>query len=216
MGRVTRLTILAVAVATAVFALAPPVAAETLRITEPPTPMAGTVTVPFSYTFTARPGTGLPPYRFRLHTDSGPMPSGLTLSENGLLSGTPTAYGTWIFRATVFDANSAASSSGQITFNVNVLPMAFGPGPAAVIPALVNYQFQFAPSGGMPPYTIPDRHPADRHGCQRHWASRWCSARDRHVRVHGPGPRLSNNSADRAITQHRGRTGNPRSPALTY
>ena len=154
MGRMSRLTILALSVATAVFALAPPAAAaETLRITEPPTPMAGTVTVPFSYTFTARPGTGVPPYVFRLHPTSGALPLGLTLHENGVLNGTPTAYGTWIFRVMVVDAISAASSTGQITFNVNVLPMALGPGPGAAIPALVNYQFQFATAGGMPPYT---------------------------------------------------------------
>ena len=152
MGRVTQL-FLASCLTMAVFALAPPAAAaETLRITEPPSPMAGTVTVPFSYTFTQRPGTGVPPYRFRLHPDSGSLPLGLALGENGVLSGTPTAYGTWIFRVMVIDGNSAAASTGQITFNVNVLPMALSPGPSGSIPALVNYQHQFVATGGMPPY----------------------------------------------------------------
>ena len=152
MGRVTQL-FLAGCLTTAVFALAPPAAAaETLRITEPPSPMAGTVTVAFSYTFTQRPGTGVPPYRFRLHPDSGALPLGLALGESGVLSGTPTAYGTWIFRVMVIDGNSAAASTGQITFNVNVLPMALSPGPSGSIAALVNYQHQFVTTGGMPPY----------------------------------------------------------------
>jgi large repetitive protein len=138
----------------AVFALAPPAAVfETLRITEPPNPMAGTVTVPFAYTFTQQPGTGVPPYRFRLHPDSGALPLGLFLAENGVLSGTPTAYGTWIFRVMVIDGNSAAASTGQITFNANVLPMALSPGPSGGITALVNYEHQFVTTGGMPPYT---------------------------------------------------------------
>lgn len=48
---------------------------------------------------------GTPPYRFAL--ESGSLPAGLTLSEDGLLSGTPTGGGDWSFTALVVD------SSGQ-------------------------------------------------------------------------------------------------------
>ena len=154
MGRRASCLMIVVLTIAAMFAVtAPPAAAETLRITEPPSPMAGIVTVPFSYTFTARPGTGVPPYKFRLHPTSGALPLGLSLAENGVLTGAPTAYGTWIFRVMVVDAISAAASTGQITFNTTVLPLALGPAPAGTIPALVNYQHQFTATGGMPAYS---------------------------------------------------------------
>ena len=115
--------------------------------------MSGTVTVPFSYTFTAQAGTGVPPYHFRLHPTSGP-PSGLALADSGVLSGAPTALGTWVFRVMVVDAISAAAATGQITFNVGVLPMALSAGPSGSATALVNFQHQFTASGGMPPYAF--------------------------------------------------------------
>jgi len=151
--RVSCLMIVVLTIAAVLAVAVPPAAAETLRITEPPSPMAGIVTVPFSYTFTARPGTGTPPYRFRLHPTSGDLPLGLSLAESGVLSGAPTAYGTWIFRVMVLDANSAAASTGQITFNVTVLPMTLGPAPTGTITALVDPRHQFIATGGMPPYT---------------------------------------------------------------
>lgn len=44
---------------------------------------------------------GTPPYRYAL--ESGTLPAGLTLSEDGVVSGTPTGSGDWSFTARVVD-----------------------------------------------------------------------------------------------------------------
>jgi hypothetical protein len=62
------------------------------------TPLAeipGTVNVPFSQTFTATGGAGPASYTWSLTTSQ--PPPGLTLSAAGVLSGTPTTTGTYIF-----------------------------------------------------------------------------------------------------------------------
>lgn len=68
---------------------------------------AGTVGVPYSYTFTATGGTT--PYYYKKYY--GTLPNGLTLSNSGILSGTPTTAGTYggsgNLRISVSDANEA-------------------------------------------------------------------------------------------------------------
>jgi hypothetical protein len=49
---------------------------------------------------------GTPPYRFAL--ESGTLPAGLTLSEDGVVSGTPTGSGDWSFTARVLDSGGQA------------------------------------------------------------------------------------------------------------
>jgi uncharacterized repeat protein (TIGR02543 family) len=66
----------------------------------PPPLVVGT---PFAHTLGATGGTA--PYRFSL--DSGNLPSGLTMGENGTISGTPTQAGIFQFAVLVRDAAEA-------------------------------------------------------------------------------------------------------------
>jgi len=50
---------------------------------------------------------GTPPYRFAL--ESGTLPAGLTLSEDGVVSGTPTESGDWSFTARVVDMDGRSA-----------------------------------------------------------------------------------------------------------
>ncbi|OYW00059.1 MAG: hypothetical protein B7X11_04830, partial [Acidobacteria bacterium 37-65-4] len=67
-------------------------------------PSGGQPSVPYTATFTATGGTA--PYTFAV--TSGTLPPGspaFTLTSAGVLSGTPTASGTWTFTITATDAN---------------------------------------------------------------------------------------------------------------
>jgi uncharacterized repeat protein (TIGR03803 family) len=67
----------------------------------------GTLNAPgYSQTITAAGGTK--PYSFA--TTSGTLPLGLTLSTTGLLSGTPTTQGNFVFTVTATDATGATAS----------------------------------------------------------------------------------------------------------
>jgi hypothetical protein len=59
----------------------------------------------YSQTITAADGTA--PYTFSV--SAGTMPSGLSLDSDGILSGTPDAYGSYVFTVHVTDANGAYS-----------------------------------------------------------------------------------------------------------
>jgi hypothetical protein len=60
---------------------------------------------------------GAPPYSWSLVAGSGALPAGLTLSNNGQLSGTPTASGTFNFTVRVTDAQSGTA---QRAFSLNI------------------------------------------------------------------------------------------------
>ena len=68
---------------------------------------SGTTNVPYNSQQLAATG-GLPPYRWSLA--SGTLPSGLSLSTNGLISGTPTAAGTSSFVVRVTDSMSKTAT----------------------------------------------------------------------------------------------------------
>jgi hypothetical protein len=73
-----------------------------------PTPLpAGTVGVAYSQAITATGGTG--PYMFGI-TSGATTPNGLILGSNGVLSGTPTARGTFSFEITAHDAFTVSDS----------------------------------------------------------------------------------------------------------
>ena len=79
---------------------------------------SATVGVPYSFTLSATGGT--PPYVWAWLLDF-PAPPGLTLSTTGVLSGTPTAEGTWNLSITVQDANFVGKwSIIPITVFVNI------------------------------------------------------------------------------------------------
>lgn len=81
-----------------------------LNTTAPP---AATVGSAYTHTLTASGGTG--PYTFSV--DSGSLPSGLTMSSTGVISGTPTIAASFTFYIMVEDVNQAIDIEG---FNMTV------------------------------------------------------------------------------------------------
>ena len=77
----------------------------------------GTVGAPYSFTLAATGGSA--PYTWS-ETSGGSLPPGLSLSSAGVLSGTPTAggtYGPYVFTVTDTNSKTAASAGLSITIN---------------------------------------------------------------------------------------------------
>jgi len=70
-------------------------------------PTAGYKGSSYSYSFSATGGTS--PYTYT--KTSGSLPSGLSLSSSGVLSGTPTKHGTYIFEVQVSDSGGQTDSN---------------------------------------------------------------------------------------------------------
>jgi hypothetical protein len=89
----------------------------TIQISPPqPALPDGTMGQPYSQTFTATGGAFSPPFTWSL--PSGGLPSGLTLSSGGTISGTPTQTGTFDFTIQMTDSLSRSVSwSYSITIN---------------------------------------------------------------------------------------------------
>jgi hypothetical protein len=82
------------------------------------TPTAALAGKAYSYTLTASGGDGT--LTFALLPTSTPLPPGLTLSSSGVLSGTPTAVGTYNFQVLVTDqATTVVGFARTITLQVN-------------------------------------------------------------------------------------------------
>lgn len=77
------------------------------------TPLTAAQGLPTSTTFTGSSGTG--PYTF---TETGALPAGVTLSSGGVLSGTPTAIGTFPITVTATDSSGC---TGTLDFTLNVI-----------------------------------------------------------------------------------------------
>ena len=87
--------------------------AGTTTITVAPTSLpGGTVNSAYSQTISASGGTS--PYTFSY---TGTLPTGLSFSSSGVLSGTPTSAGTYTFTVTATDS---ASHSGSQAYNVTI------------------------------------------------------------------------------------------------
>ena len=108
----------------------------------PPTLVQGT---PFSVQLTAS-GGGTQTWSVL----SGVLPTGLTLSSGGLLSGTPTATGSFTFTIKVSDGTRTASQA----YTVEVIQALAATAPE-LPPAVVGSDFTatVTASGGRPPYT---------------------------------------------------------------
>lgn len=113
-------------------------------------PPSGTVGTPYSHTFPASGGTT--PYTFAII--SGALPTGLTLNTStGVVSGTPTASGTFPFTIQVTDANSLTGQANcSITITGSSLVMLCNNPPT--VQSGVAYSYQISVSGGVPPYTF--------------------------------------------------------------
>ena len=75
------------------------------------------VTLDFAYSAQLTASGGTPPYTFSVV--SGGLPTGLTLSSSGLISGTPTQPGTSTFTVQVKDA---ANQTAQLTYTLGTAP----------------------------------------------------------------------------------------------
>ena len=84
-----------------------------------PAPPAGAVNLPYSFTFTA--SSTATPLIWR--ESGGTLPSGLTLSQGGALSGTPTAAGTSSF--TLIAQDSFKQDSAAQNFTIQIFPHGF-------------------------------------------------------------------------------------------
>jgi hypothetical protein len=92
----------------------------------------GMVAAAYSQTLTASGGTA--PYTYAI--TAGALPSGLTLTSAGVLSGTPTTSGTFSFTVTATDALAASGQNGgsrAYTVVINSLPVTAAP--VVVLPA---------------------------------------------------------------------------------
>ena len=111
---------------------------------------SGTINRSYSQSFTAVGGAT--PYKWS--SGAGSLPRGLTLSGDGLLSGTPAQAGLFTFSVTVTDGiRNAAASTFNLTINGDATPVTIVT--AALPPAIVDqpYKQQLEASGGVTPYT---------------------------------------------------------------
>jgi len=103
-----------------------------------------------SYSQTLAPSGGVSPYTWTLKT--GPLPAGLSLSQAGVISGTPTTTGTFPFTLTVTDA-LFATASRQFTVVIAVGLTVTTPPTLPTALVGVPYQYLLQASGGTSPYT---------------------------------------------------------------
>ncbi|PLC43482.1 autotransporter outer membrane beta-barrel domain-containing protein [Ralstonia pickettii] len=102
----------------------------------------------YSQTVTAANGTA--PYTYAI--TSGALPAGLTLTSSGVLSGTPTAGGTFNITITATDANSfTASRAYSLTIGAPTVTVNPATAPAAQV--TTAYSQTFSATGGTAPYT---------------------------------------------------------------
>ena len=123
---------------------APPLAITTAS----PLP-AGQINSGYSQTLAA--SGGAPPLTWT--TTTGTVPSGMTLSAAGVLSGTPTASGTYNFTVRAMDSTGASASAPfQLTINTSQVTISTtSPLPAGQVNA--GYSQALVAGGGNPPYT---------------------------------------------------------------
>ncbi|HMV85793.1 MAG TPA: putative Ig domain-containing protein, partial [Blastocatellia bacterium] len=115
----------------------------------PNTLPAGMVGTAYNQQLTASGGTG--PYNFNVNL--GTLPTGMTLSAGGLVSGTPTQAGSFNFTAIATDANNCTSTR-QYAVTINAACATITLTPATAANGQVNqfYTQQFTASGGTGPY----------------------------------------------------------------
>jgi hypothetical protein len=121
----------------------------TLTITTSPQLSQATINTAYTASLTATGGTA--PYTWKV--SSGALPSGLSLSAAGVISGTPTVSGSSSFTAQVVDGGSPSQnatislqlqiSGGPLRITTTALP-----GGQEGMP----YSFQLSATGGVPPY----------------------------------------------------------------
>jgi Putative Ig domain len=131
--------------------------ALSILINLPPPPSITTTTLPAgvqntAYSQTVSATAGLKPYTFTI--SSGSLPTGLTLSSAGVISGTPTVLGTFSFTVKVTDSSNPAQSATQaLSIKINPAPVVITTTslPNGVVNAAYSATLQA--TGGAPPLT---------------------------------------------------------------
>jgi hypothetical protein len=135
---------------TAAGALSISLAVAPLAITTSSLPL-GLITVPYSQAIAAT--GGVPPYAWTIV--SGAFPGGLSISPNGVISGTPSGpLGIASFALQVTDSSPPPAQTVQKAFTINItlsLTITSTPLPGGVVG--VPYSQTLAGSGGATPYT---------------------------------------------------------------
>ena len=118
----------------------------------PSTLSNGTVSTAYSQTITASGGTG--PYVF---TSSGTLPTGLSLSSGGVLSGTPTTAGTFTFTVIATD-QAGAGCTGSRSYTVIITAgcplITLSPSTLPNGTVSTAYSQTITASGGTSPYSF--------------------------------------------------------------
>ena len=117
---------------------------QVITVTNPAT-NTGTVNVAFSQTFTA--GNAIAPVTFTLN--SGTLPTGITLSSAGVLSGTPTQTGSFPITVKATDANSCFAVGGIYTLTINCQVISVTNPGVNTGTAGVAFSQTFTQSGGL-------------------------------------------------------------------
>jgi len=127
-------------------------ACPTIALTPDSLP-GGVIGNPYSQTVTASGAAG--PYQFSL--SDGALPPGLSLAQNGLLSGTPTAAGTYRFTITATILSSLCPGSRDYTLTVtgaSCPTLTINPDALPVGQSGAAYSQQLSASGGAAPYSF--------------------------------------------------------------
>ncbi len=125
------------------------IAEPTVSLT-PTTLSVGTAGVAYRESFSASGGAA--PYRFKVI--QGELPSGLTVSPDGVISGTTDQAGSFSF---IVEAASFAQVRGTHAFNLQIDPLAgldLSPSAMPQGTAGIRYVQPVAPIGGVAPYTV--------------------------------------------------------------
>ena len=131
---------------TATKALSVTISPAALSITTQSTLPAGTVAAPYSQNFAASGGT--PPFAWAVIT--GPAPPGLTMSQTGTLSGTPSSAGTFGFTVQVRDtAGVTASKAFSLTVQTTLTINTASPLPTAAVNAPYSIQIEASTSDAL-------------------------------------------------------------------
>ncbi|MGK5056656.1 IPT/TIG domain-containing protein [Janthinobacterium sp. LB2P49] len=130
-----------------VVTILPPTSPITVTPASLPAPVIGV-----SYNQTISSTGGIAPYAYTL---SSLLPAGMSLSSAGLISGTPTATGVFVFGAQITDSTTptALTTTKNYSFTVAAPVLAITPASPAAGAVSQAYSQQFSTSGGTSGYT---------------------------------------------------------------
>ncbi|MEW6158499.1 MAG: putative Ig domain-containing protein [Verrucomicrobiota bacterium] len=116
-------------------------------ISTPPNLPPGQIGVPYTKTFEATGGNA----PFTWSVAAGNLPQGMTLSSEGILSGTPLEFGTFVFQILLHDITGQLVDS---PFSLVIAPPPLVISNTAVPDGVEGdlYSHQFTATGGVPPY----------------------------------------------------------------